>query len=584
MKEKLLMWVAAVLCLSYLIPNHYSPWLSFHQELAAALAFAPLLAWACTRVAPIPRMAMGAAVLALVPLLQLAGGQIYFATDGWMSSLYLLGFGLTIYSGALCSRPHALDGAPSQSGNSHAARDLSANEMLWLALLTAALCSAGLAFHQWLIPSYQGIYMAEIPPQSRPFANLAQPNQLATLLLLGISGLLFLWESRRLRSHFAMAAAFLLLWALVMTGSRTVLMALLWLLPAYALMRRRCKLRTTPAAIAAGVGFYFLMTWLWPLLSDWLLLNSANNTALERMGSIGIRKIFWLSMLDAIGRAPWLGYGWGQVSIAQVAVTLDHTATYALFESAHNLFIDLALWNGLPIALLVLVGIGAWFWDQARHCNNAMRWATLIGVAMVFNHAMVEYPLNYAYFLLPVGFFIGALSTSNNPPTRLTKCTVSPSATRVGLLAIGGLMSAATVLVVVEYFPIEEDWSLLRFQEARIGNLEVEDNQPPALVLTGLQQFLRFSRSQAQPGMSVDELDTMRRVSERFAYAAPMFKYALAQALNHQPENALITLQKMCSMQTEHVCISAKSHWEELGNSEHPELANLPFPSYSTSR
>ncbi len=579
-----MLWVASVLCLSFLIPNHYSPWLSFHQELAAAIAFAPLLAWACTRLAPFPKMAMGAAVLALVPLLQLASGQLYFATDGWMSSLYLLGFALAIYSGALCSQSHTFNGAPNQSGNTHIARDLSANEVLWVALLMAALCSAGLAFHQWLMPSYQGIYIAEIPPQSRPFANLAQPNQLATLLLLGISGLLLLWETRRLRLPFAMAVAFLLLWALVMTGSRTVFMALLWLLPAYALMRRRCTLRTTPAALTAGVAFYFFMTWLWPLLSDWLLLDSGNNTALERMGTIGIRKVFWLSMLDAIDRAPWIGYGWGQVSIAQVAVTLDHRATYALFESAHNLFIDLALWNGLPIALLVLAGIGAWFLDQARRCNNAMRWATLVGVAMVFNHAMVEYPLNYAYFLLPVGFFIGALSYSKNPSTQLTKFAASPKAMKLGLLVVGSLMSVLTILVVIEYFPIEEDWRLMRFQEARIGDLGVEEPKPPALVLDGLQQFLRVSRSQAEPGMSVDELDTMRRISERFAYAAPMFKYALAQALNHQPENALTTLRKMCSMQAESVCLRAKNHWEELGRNEHPELANLPFPSYSISR
>ncbi|WP_198509124.1 PglL family O-oligosaccharyltransferase [Acidovorax sp. 69] len=582
MKEKLLMWAGVVLFLSYLLPNHYSPWLSFHQELTAAVAFAPLLAWACTRVAPFPKMAMGVTALAVVPLLQIAGGQIYFATDGWMSSLYLLGFALAIYAGALYYRTDGTHFAPGSPGNIHVERSLGSIENLWVAILMAALCSAGLAFHQWLIPSYQGIYIVEIPPQSRPFANLAQPNQLATLLMLGIAGLMFVWETRRLRAPFAMAAAFLLLWALVMTGSRTVLMALLWLLPAYALMRCRCKLRTTPAAIAAGVVFYFVMTWLWPLLSEWLLLNSGNNTALERMGSIGIRKVFWISMLDAIGRAPWLGYGWGQVSIAQVTVALDHPPTYSLFESAHNLFIDLALWNGLPIALLIFLGIGAWFLGQVRNCNNAMKWATLVGVALVFNHAMVEYPLNYAYFLLPVGFFIGALSTSNNMP--MQTYAVFPTAKRLGLLTMGGLMSAATVLVVVEYFPIEEDWNLMRFQEARIGNLEVKDTQSSALVLTGLQQFLRFSRTEARPGMSVDELDAMRRASERFAYAAPMFKYALAQALNQQPENALITLRTMCSMQVESVCLSAKRQWDELGKTDYPELENLPFPSFGTSR
>lgn len=567
-KEKLFLWAGVLLCLAYLLPNHYSPWLSFHQELATALAFAPLLAWACTRIAPIPAIAYGAAALALVPLIQLATGQLYFATDGWVPSLYLLGFALSAHAGALCTWPTTL--SPPAQGRPPA-------EMLWTALLLAALLSAGLAFHQWLMPTYRGIYIAEMPPQSRPFGNLAQPNQLATLLLLGTVGLVYLWEARRLRALFAIAALFLLLWALVMTGSRSVLLALVWLLPAYALMHKRCHLRTTPVAVMAGVAFYFAMTWLWPLLDDWLLLNAGTNTALERMGSPGIRSVIWLSMLDAIGRAPWLGYGWGQISVAQSAVTLDHPPTHHWLESAHNLFLDLALWNGLPVALLVIAGLAHWFFHQVRRCNDPMKWATLLGIAVVFNHAMVEFPLNYAYFLLPVGFFMGTLSGPAMLPSTPRRFMLGARVARGAVMATGAVASALTVSVAIEYFPMEADWALMRYQEARIGNPEATE-APPALVLTGIQQFLRFSRSEAKPGMSAKQLETMRRNSERYAYAAPMFKYALALALNHQPENARTTLKKMCSMHPQSVCRSAKTHWEDLAKTRHPELANFNFP------
>lgn len=555
------------MCLAYLLPNHYSPWLSFHQELAAALAFAPLLCWASTRISPTPVIACGAGLLALVPLLQAATGMLHFATDGWMSCLYLLGFALSAHAGAVFAQP-----------SSHAPyeRGITAVAVLWTALLTAALFSAGLAFHQWLLPAHQGIYVAEVPSQSRPFANLAQPNQLATLLLLGVAGLVYLWETRRLRFFWATTAAVILLSALVMTGSRSVLLALVWLLPAYALMRKRCNLRTTPGAVIAAVAFYLVITWAWPLLSDWLLLDSGSGTALERMNTPGIRSVIWLSMLDAVGQAPWFGYGWGQVSIAQIAVTLDHPPTHLLLESSHNLFLDLALWNGLPIALATVLGLAFWFFHQMRHCNDPTRWATLIGVAVVFNHAMVEFPLSYAYFLLPVGFFMGALSGStpdrpakwgNALTARIQRCIATVTA---------AVAAALTLTITAEYFPIEADWSLMRFQEARIGDHESTE-PPPAVVLVGLQQFLRFSRSEARSGMSVSELEWMRHASERFAYAAPMFKYALAQALNQQPENAVVTLKKMCSMQPATVCKSAKAHWEELAKSRHPELVKLDF-------
>ena len=567
MKRKLFLWAGSVLCLAYLLPNHYSPWLSFHQELVAAIAFSPLLAWATIRTSAVPAIACGAGVLAFVPLLQMAVGQLYFATDGWMSCLYLMGFALSAHAGAQ-------QGFSPLQGRSSSPSPV---EVIWTAMLFAALISSGLALHQWLTPTYRGIYIVEIPPESRPFGNLAQPNQLATLLLLGIAGLVYLWEASRLRKTYAMAALLLLLWALVMTGSRSVLLALLWFVPAYALMRKRCHLRTKPVAVIFAVVFYFAMTWLWPILDDVLLLNTVGiNTALERMGTPGIRMVIWQSMMDAISRAPWFGYGWGQVSIAQLAVALDYPPTHLVLESSHNLLLDLALWNGLPIATLVAIGLAFWFLYQLRACVDPMRWVTLMGVGMVFNHAMVEYPLSYAYFLLPVGFFMGALSSIHGD-------TLSSARLSGRLLARGVLMAMSTftaglaVAVVVEYFPMEADWSLMRYQEARIGNIEVTE-PPAALVLTGLRDFLKFSRSEAQSGMSDEALETMRRSSERFAYAAPMFKYALAQALNHRSEDAAITLQKLCSMQPRSVCMSAKKEWHDLARNRHPQLLQVDFP------
>ncbi|CAN7545343.1 Wzy polymerase domain-containing protein [Acidovorax sp. LjRoot117] len=567
-KEKMLLWTGTVLCLAYLLPNHYSPWLSYHQEISAAFAFAPLLAWACTKAAPIPNVTYGAFALALVPVAQLATGHLHFPTDGWMSCLYLLGFGLSAYAGALCEKHFPQLQQSRQRFNPV--------ESLWIAILVAALFSAVIALHQWLLPAHQGIFIAEVPPRGRPFANLAQPNQLATLLLLGIAGLVYLWEGRQLKSTLAMVAAFLLLWALVMTGSRSVLLALMWLVPGYALLRKRCNLRTAPSAVIAAVAFYLAAIWLWPLLSDLLLLDSGANTALERMHTPGVRSLIWLSMLDAIGRAPWFGYGWGQVSIAQIAVTLDHPPTHLLLESAHNLLLDLALWNGLPIALATTAGLIIWFLHQLHRCNSPKRWATLMGISVVFNHTMVEFPLNYAYFLLPIGFFMGAMSNPVTGKCALKNKLFSVRTQYSTIIATGAIAAALTAVVAIEYFPIESDWSLMRFQQAKIGNSAATE-PPQALILTSLVQFLKFSRTEAEPDMSSAELEAMRRASERFAYAAPMFKYALAQALNGQTHNALLTLEKMCSMQPQEICHKAQSQWEILSKGAHPELTKIKF-------
>lgn len=574
LEKRMLVWMGGILCLCYLLPNHYSPWLSFHQELGAALAFVPLFVWACTKTACAPAIAYGVGVLAAVPLLQLATGRLLFATDAWMTSLYLLGLSLSIYAGALCAN------GSTKTGGGRISIPIAP---FWGGILVAAICSAGLALHQWLIPSYQGIYIAEIPPKSRPFGNLAQPNQLATLVLLGAVGLLYFWETHRVRTLIAGLSAALLFGALAMTGSRSVLLAFAWLIPAFLFMRKRCALRATPMVIGIAVGFYFLMMWLGPLLGDLLLLKAQTNSTLERMTSPGIRSVIWLSMLDAIWREPWFGYGWGQISSAQLSVVLDYPPTYLVIESAHNLFLDLALWNGLPVALALTAGLTVWFLRQIRRCNTAAEWVALVGVAIVFNHAMVEYPLNYAYFLLPVGFLIGWLSPTTTLRPTLKHKAIGATLTRGAAVVASTILAILTITVVVEYLPLEADWALMRFQEARIGNPEPTE-PPSAVILTSLRRFLKFSRNEAKVGLSTDELEEIRRNSVRFAYAAPMFKYALALALSHQPENALTTLRKMCSMQAESVCLAARTHWEELGRDKYPELVNIPFPEYIKNR
>src|SRR5882672_947508 len=98
----------AALCLAFLLPGHYLPWLAFQQQamsasgcllLAAAIYVDPhsrLLRW--------PRPALFACIVAIIPLLQLAFGQIEFLSDGVLSCLYVVGFALSVVVGATLAR------------------------------------------------------------------------------------------------------------------------------------------------------------------------------------------------------------------------------------------------------------------------------------------------------------------------------------------------------------------------------------------------------------------------------------------------------------------------------------------------
>lgn len=565
-EKRALAWLAAVLTVGLLLPNHYSPWPNAHQEIAAAFAFAPLLLLSVWRSNKPPVLAWLATGVALFVAMQYLMGQIVFSTDAWMAILYLLGFALAVNAGEY------LVGC--RGKNSHDQQALKPLIYLWFCLLLAAVLSVGIATHQWLIPQYQGIYIVEIPPGARPFANLAQPNQLASLLLLGLAGLVFLWESKKISTLLASALALWLDWGFVLSGSRSVLLAFFWLMPAYFYLRKQSSLRLPAVAIFSLYATYFMLAWLLPYASELLLLEGTGAAAVDRMGSVGVRKVFWLQMLDAAGRAPWFGWGWGQIGAAQTATALDHPATHVYFDSAHNFFLDLALWAGIPVAILSAVVLGGWFLNQVRTVRSPQAWASLIGVAFIFSHAMVEYPLYYAYFLLPVGLLMGALSGSSHHDAPHTR-TVAWSRIAIALMSVTAALLSARV--VWEYFPFEADWQLMRFQEARIGSRAVTD-PPPAVILTSLHDFLRWSRVEPTADMSTQDIEQMRIISERFAYAAPMYRLALSQALNGQSGAAQLTLARLCRMQRKKACESAREDWANKSAGEFPQLQAIAFP------
>lgn len=562
------LWVGIVFCVAFLLPNHYSPWLSVHQELAAAVAFAPLLAFFAVKRAPLPPLAVGAMVLSLVPLVQWMYGKVVFGTDASMAFLYLTGFALAVHAGSVwVNQP--------MKGLVQSARSSTGLIPLWMALLVAAIISVGLATHQWLIPDHEGIYVVEIPPRARPFANLAQPNQLATLLLLGSCGLMFLWEMRQLRTYWVFVVACWLIFGLMMTGSRSVFLALLWFVPAYFLMRRKCRLRMTPLALAFFIGLYFFFLWAWPIASQALLLPVPDGTAIDRLGTTSARIQIWIQLMGAVWQKPWLGWGWGQVSMAQIYTAIEYPAIYASFESGHNLFLDLAVWAGLPVAVFCLGGLSWWGVKRIRRVNEPLRWICLIAVGFVFSHAMVEYPLYYAYFMFPVAVLMGALTdVSQIPPRRV----LLNRDWRVLTLVAAALSGVLLIRVAWEYFPFEADWQLLRFQEARIGDLEPTE-PPPALVLTSLHDFLQWSRVKPVPGMLETDIEHIRQISERFSYAAPMYRLAFAQALNGHTIAAQETLTRLCRMHTLKVCASARKDWMEKSAGDFPQLLAVDFPA-----
>lgn len=549
-ENKGVIFAGMVLFLAFLLPNHYSPWLSFHQELGVAIAFVPLIISACVLQKKISLLTIGVMFLAVMPWIQEMFGQLYFSGDAWMHSLYILGFALAVHAGCwVVSRPNPQNSDP-----------LERFMGVWLGITLAGIVSVGIAGHQWLLLRKLGVFIADLPPGGRPFANLAQPNHLATLLLLSITGVMFMWEGRKLTALTALVATFVLIFGLVMTGSRFIWLTIMWLVPAYCFLRRRCKFRTTPATFIILIIIYVVLSLAWPSINRGLHLDVDVISSVERLAKSDSRLTLWYSMIDALGRSPWVGYGWGQIGLAQTVTALDHPSTNSFFESSHNLVLDLALWNGIPIALVVVFGAVFWFVHQLRRSSSPLTAVTLMALGSITCHAMVEFPLHYAYFLLPAGFMIGGISGLSSKGLGLLSFG-NGLRLRAGMWCVGGVVFSVFVMTVKEYLPYEENWRAMRFKELGIGNMQRVE-PPPVYLLTQLRELMSSTQRSPALGMTAEEVELTKNVSERYAYPSSMFRYALVQALNNDPHGAEDTLLRICKMHTKNTCSDAQRQWK----------------------
>lgn len=543
------------MALAWLVPNHYLPWVAFHSEVAAAAGFAVLAIVAIARgrsPAAWPALALLTFAVAAVPLVQAAGGLIAFWGDAWMASLYLLGFALAIVVG------HRLG------------KDENAAGILgvwWFAVLAAAVLSVGVALSQWLsLPL--GLLSVELPPGGRPFGNLAQPNHLATLLALGLVAVFALAQMRIIGRTGMVAAMLFLLIGLAMAGSRTTWLQVgalsLWLLA----IRPRVPIDAPRRFVLAMPVVLALASAAWPSL-DALLSASQVSGARDRT-HVGTRPIHWASMLDAVSREPVTGYGWNQVSVAQARVANDHPASHEMIEHSHNLVLDLMVWNGIPLGMLILVAFAAWTIRHARAARDPNGVFLLAGVAVVLIHAMTEFPLEYAYFLLPLGLMIGmaqALSPADRTVVLPRVVSFAPVAAALALLT----------WTVVEYVELEEAARVRRLEVFGILGAKAPNVSP--VLLTQQGAFWAFTRQSARPGMTPGELDAMQRVAERYGYPPVLLRYALASALNGRPDEARAALSRLCKTHSAKRCEEGAQAWRAASEHQFPQLRTVAFPA-----
>ncbi|WP_427312582.1 Wzy polymerase domain-containing protein [Cupriavidus sp. H39] len=259
----------------------------------------------------------------------------------------------------------------------------------------------------------------------RLFANLYQPNHLGTVCMLAMASVLYLRQAARINACAVGAALFILGIGAALTASRTpLLQAVVVAIGTPVLVRaQRSRLRGLsswlPALgwgaapiVALGMGMLFVAGLNWQF--DLHLAISAVDRFSNSGDAVSPRLALWRYALEVFRSNPLLGAGWGEYVRAQYLLA-DRLGTVEMANNAHNVVLDLLAKTGVLGASVVLLSCLGWLWRNVKGVGTKneglSRVYCIIVVLVVGVHAMLEFPQNYAFFLLPLCLLMGMTET-----------------------------------------------------------------------------------------------------------------------------------------------------------------------------
>lgn len=545
------LWVVAA-ALPWMLPFHAEPWTAFYSEALAAAVMLPVAAWTVLRgrVAwQADALAVAVLALSVVPLAQALFGLFVFAGEARLVALYLTAFAAVI----LVAR-RAEQVAP-----------LRLVDATFAALAVAALLSVGLALYQWFGQEWMGIMVSS--PSVRAYANVGQPNNLATLLCWGLVAVWWGHTRGKIGSASVLLAAAFLLVGVVLTRSRAGWVEVAVIAAAAIHLRRRHQVGPTFSAVLVLAGWFVLLTILEPTFQRLLVEAPAS---VRSQTSIGSRPIIWEAAIEAIAQRPWFGYGWNQGVLGYLGVADRHPDLHLTVHHAHSLLLDLMIWNGVPIGLAIAFGLALWARAQWRASHAMPQRLLLLALALLLVHAMLELPHAYLYFLVPAAVMMGTLGAMDGSRP-------VASVPRAGLALATIIFGSLLALAVSDYRAIEEDLRAARMRGAGIHNPHPAPEATPVL-LGFLHTALTRLRAEHAQDLSDQEFADMRRALDRYPGYGALFRYARASALRGQPDEARWALDRLCLLNPMSDCESALRRWRELAAQGNPEMHAVTLP------
>jgi O-antigen ligase len=517
MKFFLLLVASVFIALAWLLPIHYRPWVTYTGELFAFLSLFALAAIYLKDKIKLPVISLPLLLLAMIPLIQYLSGELFFFDKALTSTLFVFGFWMSIVIGYNLSAEKT-DREEVFTGLSYV-------------FFMAGTATGIIAICQWLTLDAYIPGMVDMQRAVRPYANFAQPNNMATFLLMSLLACLYLYENKKVHTKWLIPAVFMMLMSLALSQSRTSWVACICIIVYLAYQQFKGYISIKWYYVTAWTVLFFGFIFLLPTIGGFLtqLVDTqikSVDIARRATGDMS-RLAIWNQMLHAIADRPWFGYGWNQTSVAYTLIS-DHFQGPVWVRSAHNFILDFVLWNGLIIGIPFLAYFGYWGYQLNKHVNSVESVIGILMIGAVLIHSMLEFPQYYTYFLLPVGFIIGLVQSQQS---NIKTITLSPNYMRAGYAVSLVLL----ILIVRDYSVMVPKLNQsMRYEQTP----EKITNQDQIYLLEEFNRRIAWIRMNPYTKVNAQELEDIKEMVLNYPTKYDLIKYAKILAFNGYEQEA----------------------------------------------
>lgn len=549
-------WIS-LFCTGWLQTSFFPPWVAFHGEVFGFLAVCVLFMVVFRDFGKNDHVMISAPEVLLflvfiVVVIQKISGKSLFIGDAIIYSMYVAGMIFTIGAVRNCAEPNEL--------------------LVGLAwgILLVGVCSVFIAVMQCTRVGEAYEYIVPMATWRRPGANLAQPNNLGTLLNWALISAIYLFFRKKLQKTVTFLFVGLLLVGLSITESRSALVSVLaiscWLHSAQLIERKRDRwLLSILLSSTALVLFFF-----WPKFIT-AIQEGGWSSEIASAGQLnmkaGARLTVWPQLVKAVMMHPITGWGVAGVSAALNSV-LGASDLSLPFSYSHNVILDLAIWFGVPVALWIVTIFGLWFFKRIKQINSKKSWYAIALFIPFLFHSLFEFPFAYSYFLFPACIALAILDIDQPSLLQLHLPRWLMNVAFIGWMVLG-------VMVIHDYLGAEEDFRVARMEALRIGHTPTSYVRPELLVLDQLEVMNTATRSVPFPGMEKNEIELLRIATLRFPWTAIQNRYALALALNGNVPEARRQLGILKAMQGPLAYDAVRVIWNVWAKEKYSQLEGV---------